>query len=372
MDNLILADDLTGALDSGVELKDYGVHVVADMAGLQGDIAKENTLVVNLESRHLCPDDAYARVRQVLRRLQPKRVYKKTDSALRGNVEAELRAVADEMQSGLCFVPAFPAMGRTTQGGIHRVDGVPVAESVFGRDPFTPVTQSNVLALTKALSPVLVGVEDCVEITPAKSYVFDAWEQAHLQRIAAMLTDTSMPLAGCAAFARFLPELMHLQRQARPALRLPGRLCAVSGSLNPITDAQIERAKEGGARLLELDAALPQDGAKLCILQSPRNPKDTGEAARKAMAARLGQRAAQILQTQPDTLLMVIGGDSLQGLMQALGCQVLRPVYSPAAGVVIGLIDHGGRWLPIVTKSGGLGPVNTFEILTTLCGKEIP
>ncbi|RAZ93762.1 four-carbon acid sugar kinase family protein, partial [Klebsiella oxytoca] len=63
-------------------------------------------------------------------------MYKKTDSALRGNVGSELTAVLDATGSrSLHFFPAFPRMHRTTEDGIHYINGIPVHESVFGRDP---------------------------------------------------------------------------------------------------------------------------------------------------------------------------------------------------------------------------------------------
>ena len=47
----------------------------------------------------------------------------------------------------LPFLPAFPKMNRTTAGGVHYIEDKPVAESVFGRDPFEPVTESEVARL---------------------------------------------------------------------------------------------------------------------------------------------------------------------------------------------------------------------------------
>ena len=69
--------------------------------------------------------------------------YKKTDSALRGNIGAELSAALDGSGAGvLSFLPAFPRMNRTTAAGIHYIDGIPAAKSVFGQDPFNPVKES--------------------------------------------------------------------------------------------------------------------------------------------------------------------------------------------------------------------------------------
>ena len=44
------------------------------------------------------------------------------------------------------MVPAFPASGRTTRGGIHYVFGVPLARNQVAHDPHCPVTESHVAA----------------------------------------------------------------------------------------------------------------------------------------------------------------------------------------------------------------------------------
>ena len=75
-------------------------------------------------------------------------IYKKTDSLLRGNIGAELRALREAAGSGpLVFAPAYPTGGRTTVDGIHRLDGVPVAEAAPGQDPLTPVRESHIPSL---------------------------------------------------------------------------------------------------------------------------------------------------------------------------------------------------------------------------------
>ena len=78
------------------------------------------------------------------------RIYKKTDSLLRGNIGAELRALCDAAGSGpLVFAPGYPTGGRTTINGIHRLDGVPVADAAPGRDPLTPVCEAHIPTLLR-------------------------------------------------------------------------------------------------------------------------------------------------------------------------------------------------------------------------------
>ena len=143
---LIIADDFTGALDTGVQFAGEGAEtrVVTDRnydycaveAGIQ-------VLVMDAETRHLPAKEAYDVVYGIAIRGIASGIpyiYKKTDSALRGNIGSELTALlAASEKNILPFFPAFPKIGRTTEAGYHYINGIPVKESVFGQDPYDPV-----------------------------------------------------------------------------------------------------------------------------------------------------------------------------------------------------------------------------------------
>ncbi|NLO37654.1 MAG: four-carbon acid sugar kinase family protein, partial [Clostridiaceae bacterium] len=93
-----LADDLTGALDAGVQLLDFGYSVSVCLT--HGDLAGETAdiLVLDSESRNIPPAAATEQVRRGLVRLNAAGrdlVYKKIDSTLRGNIGSELAALLD-------------------------------------------------------------------------------------------------------------------------------------------------------------------------------------------------------------------------------------------------------------------------------------
>src|SRR5215218_2555073 len=74
----------------------------------------------------------------------PELVYKKIDSALRGQIRAELIATMDVLGIRRAVVaPALPSEGRTTSGGRQYADGVPLERSAFAGDG----TSSNVVEL---------------------------------------------------------------------------------------------------------------------------------------------------------------------------------------------------------------------------------
>ena len=100
---LIIADDLTGAIDSGVHFATKGIKtkVFPDSSFYlpldQLDKSVE-VIVLNTESRHLSPSEAAERVSRATRtglKAGVNIIYKKTDSTLRGNIGAELEALME-------------------------------------------------------------------------------------------------------------------------------------------------------------------------------------------------------------------------------------------------------------------------------------
>ncbi len=145
---LIIADDLTGANDTGIHFLslDKSVGVVADSDGaFPGQ--NEGTLVVNTNTRMLSSKDAYSKVLRTVKQYSEEgvEVFKKIDSTLRGNVGAEIDAMIDGKGFDLvCVAPAAPRNGRTVVSGKCFINGTPLAETEISSDPFTPVKSSDV------------------------------------------------------------------------------------------------------------------------------------------------------------------------------------------------------------------------------------
>src|SRR5207302_213591 len=82
--------------------------------------------------------------------------------------------------------PAFPALGRTTRDGLHRLRGRPVHETEIGRDPKTPVRESHLVSLlqTQSRRTAAVVTLDTVECGPR---AIREQVEAHVRRGAALL-----------------------------------------------------------------------------------------------------------------------------------------------------------------------------------------
>src|SRR5829696_8231221 len=145
----VVADDLTGAADTGVQLVRAGYRT-AVLFGESNVLADDLDVVsFDTDSRTMPAGFAAKRVLEVAHLAREARiVYKKLDSNLRGNVAAELAAALGGARRERAVVaPAFPAAGRTTVGGIQRVHSVPVDETEMAIDPHTPISEAHVPSL---------------------------------------------------------------------------------------------------------------------------------------------------------------------------------------------------------------------------------
>lgn len=402
---LVLTDDFTGALDTGVQFVEAGISTAVITADgfLPKDRPSPQVLVVDLESRHLPPEKAKALVEQAAARWDARYYYKKTDSGMRGNIGAELAGLIRAGRGGrVVFVPAYPKTGRTTVKGIHYANGVPVSKSVFGRDPFEPVRHDYIPdIIAEQCGCIVEVVENPGEIgqslARAEILVVDAADDAQMRQIADTLREMGSPklLAGCAGFARYLPDVLDMKAapQDERIIRTKG-VIVLSGSVNRMTLEQVECAKENGFTVVELQpedkvtknlASTPQGREILqriaesyqqtgrVILQSAAMPQDLErtdrlakqegldlEGLRQRIADNLGGLAAQVAASGLDAALAVFGGDTLMAVMSKIGADAIVPVKEISSGVVHSMLLGTGGNMDIITKSGGFGDLDVL------------
>lgn len=121
---IIIADDLTGACDSGIKFRNAGFEtlVLTDVSEEDVQAAGRCAIVsINTNTRSALPEDARRRVEKLLRVMQKDKerlYYKKVDSVLRGNVADELEACLQQLEPDFALIaPAFPASGRRMKHG---------------------------------------------------------------------------------------------------------------------------------------------------------------------------------------------------------------------------------------------------------------
>src|SRR5213078_2166976 len=142
---LVIADDLSGAAEiAGIGLR-YGLPTrlvrerpVECGAGLT---------VIDSDSRLLRATRAARIVESLVEGVSGDEfdlIYKKTDSAMRGQILAEVRALMRILGfSGALLVAQNPSRGRVIVDGEYRIDGVPLHQTGFADDPDHPAHASD-------------------------------------------------------------------------------------------------------------------------------------------------------------------------------------------------------------------------------------
>jgi len=412
----LIADDLTGASDAGVQFARRGVRtrVLFDLHD-PAAVRDVEAVAIDTDSRAVSAGDAYRRVHEVasaLRRAAPRHVYKKIDSTLRGNLGAEIDAVMDAFGSRLAIVaPAFPALGRTTRGGVHYLRGAPVHQTEVGRDLRGPVADARIAQVLAGQSrrPMgLVPLATVADGVPAirrsveahrahgtALLVCDAETDAHLLAIAASLADQRDVLwVGSAGLAEPVAEALGLPRR-RPTPpetnQTPGGpVVLVAGSVSATTRQQVAAvAARPGVQSVTVDPVALVGGPAACAAEQARceaalaaalaagddgllvvdaRPERVERAAqrgaarglsRSQMAAGiadvLGRLGAAAAQRQPLAGLVLTGGDTARAVCRHLGVSGLDLVADVEPGVPLGRLI-GPTMAPLaVTKAGAFG-----------------
>ncbi len=120
-----IADDLTGACDAGVQCASRGIPTLVWLLPEAPEIP--DLVVLVSRGRSLAAEEARrapaARCAELVR-AQRSLVFEKIDSTFRDNPDVELAAAMEVCGYRLAVLgPAFPAMGRTVEGGWLRLRG---------------------------------------------------------------------------------------------------------------------------------------------------------------------------------------------------------------------------------------------------------
>ncbi len=414
---LVVADDLTGAMDAGSAFAARGHRTTVAVGRADDDtMAGGGVLVVDTDSRHRPPEAARAAVERAVERTPAQVVYKKVDSTLRGNVASETAGALSAAGVDCALVaPAFPATGRLTAAGYHLVDGALVTESTASDDPerpsdtahlptllsgtdFGPVTHLNAGTVAAGSD----AVREAIESADARLLVCDAVHGDHLASLAAGAADAdrSVVYAGSAGLA----DAVHLPPGAAPAdppnPPEDARVLGIAGSINPVTVAQV--AALSTERVVALDATRavtdPEGAAEAaateardrlaggCVVTSVREEDDVAavhraadregvdpdEACRRITRA-LGECAATLAEHDPPDGLLLTGGAVAGAAFDALGTDAVALTGETiAAGIPVGRVQGGSvDGAGVVTKAGGFGDERALaDALARLGGRD--
>lgn len=404
----IIADDFTGANDTGVRLAQKGLRTKvlltdsADAGGF-GD-ERIDVWIVDTDSRSMAAGDAYQAVYQEMMRFKTKditRFYKKVDSTLRGPVAAELQAMKDAGGMDMIWIaPAFPAMGRTVEQGILYVNGVEVAGTEFAKDPKTPVLKSFIPDLLEAGSvkaavltrEILFGADAAKWVQEqfqrgVEWLVCDAVSEADFAELAMLEKTVALTIgwAGSAGMINHLyTELSTGESHVRQQITAEKVLVA-AGSLSGQTSGQLAALKNRKAtimaqadplELLESPARaiaamqlqLAEDGWDAAVIyvdgsEENRSRVKQWAAGKERSAAECGKGIAEGLgllaeaaleQFDFDAIIMT-GGDTAKAICNNLAIHDVELKFEVEPGLPLGFVDWNNKKMAAITKAGGFG-----------------
>lgn len=358
----IVADDLTGALDSAVRFcGDAGPLPVAwrlDAGPGSGHLA------LSTETRALDEDAAAARVAEASRALFEANhlCFKKIDSLLRGHVAAELAAVVQTGRfDAVVLAPAYPALGRITRAGRQYV-------RCAGTDRIEQTGPDLTAAFARANLPCFSAAESVRQSVRPAIWLADVETDRDLAQIVADARGWNKRILWCGAGGLAGALAQEPEPETHPQA---GALLIVCGTRHAVAYSQI-------AELAELDSdgvVACRPGFEIDAAHALNRRIETGRWAaltpdlpsltETQAAASINVMLARLLPAidKPDALF-VMGGETLHACCNTLGARRLVVQGSHEAGIPVSTLE-GGAWdrMTVLSKSGAFGDAKTIAEL---------
>lgn len=425
----IIADDLTGASDTGIQFRKYGLKtkVIVEVDELDEFLEGDEILAINSNTRPLKGEKAYKKVYDIcclLKQAGFTRIYKKVDSTFRGNPGIELEAVMDALGSNLAILaPSFPDNGRFMMNGNLKIS--PVYGEAKDKEAISltnegeqdlchvpTIIQSQMKRKVanidlKTVQQGIPAILNEIEKLCTQGYqvmVVDAVTKNDLKTIA--LACKSLPkdtvLAGAAGFAAFLPTVIDFPSkipQKPPSNE--GSILIVAGTYNSTTRKQIEEVlKNTNANLVKIDTYRIINGlaeeevenivGKIYELKKTEKAnkdlfiiavdtlfklKDNIQLIKgkgKAIATAIGDIVGKLVDEQMVQSLVLTGGDTALHVLNSLKAKGIDLEEEILPGIPLGFLVGGkANNIPVITKAGGFGtPTALLEVIQHLQTKE--
>lgn len=337
---IIIADDLTGALDCAAAFAARGLSVIAARAPENFNAALAmgaDVIAMSTGTRERDPETAKAILTKIREILRPHTsiIFKKIDSRMKGHILAETEILAELKPGSIVVSPAIPRLGRFVKDG-----------TIVGAGVQAPIT------IASFFGPLLVDITD-------------AQSEADLDAAITSAKDSQLFVGAAGLAAALARRLAPLPlATTSPSLSCPALLAI--GSRDPVTIAQVEVLKKAGLFLTIVNAPngvlAERGGSPKGISVIQMIPGDTEIETASATTTFARGIAAHTSATRPKTLFSS-GGESANAILEHLGIGLLHIHGEVLPGVPCATARDGVPGLTIITKSGGFGDPQTLVAL---------
>jgi uncharacterized protein YgbK (DUF1537 family) len=415
----VIADDLTGANDTGVQFTKKGYNTIVSVLDEQSTIIISDNLdvfVMDTETRELESKTARKRLKSILEKININKkdvVYKKVDSTLRGNMGDEIEEIMIILNRDICiFSPSYPSYQRITIGGYLVVDQKPLSLSEYSYCNSTQVENSFIPFLLKRQTDFPVGQIDLKDVAKGqktillkinelyqkgnKIIVIDSTREEHLKDIFAsgLKFDGPVLFSGSAGLANHFPNINNKNEDLKIKIENnKGPVIVVAGSRNFIMEDQVNYLKNR-LNFTELKIDLEQvfsnkdrildNYAAECIKAIKGNHDlvihtdaiyNEEKLINKKLMLKynigfreleikiktfLGELTSKIIKNSYVRNLILTGGDVALGVCKELGIYNMNILGELLPGIPLAIANYKNYNLNIVTKAGGFGKEDTL------------
>jgi D-threonate/D-erythronate kinase len=420
----VIADDLTGANDTGVQFVKNGyrttVFIVDDE--LSSSIAPDDydVLVIDTETREVEEKIARYRLNKILEGLdihERDMVYKKIDSTMRGNIGAEIEEIMKIFKKHTCIMsPSFPSHQRITVGGNLLVQKKPLALSSYTGNRTGKKSESFIPSILEQQTKLSLGRIDLSEVSKGQDaikkalndlmkqkkniIVIDSSDEKNLRDIVSsgMVFSEKILFSGSAGLANCLAESYKKKKDLKYDIRNnKNPILIVGGSRNPVMLAQIQYLKNNlkfAELKIDIEQIYSQENkildyyAEKCLKILKNNQDlviytDAIHNEKKSIDNKLMQKydltykelenkikeffgllTSIIIKKNTIRNLILTGGDIAISVCQELSISNLEVSGELLPGIPLTRACFQGDALNIITKAGGFGRRETlYELI---------
>ena len=342
---IVIADDITGAAEiAGIAFsKGQEVRLLCSHSVNCDSVAVNGTTVIATDTRSTSEAEAVAETRHLVRPLfgegdGGRLLFKKTDSALRGHVVAELTALMESTgYQRAVYLPANPTKGRVIKNGLYYINKVPIHETAFSYDPEFP-------AKTSVLKERFPDAEANGIIMP------DAESMDDIRNIIGLYNDGKTLFAGAADLFSALLEMTHEDTSHLSSLNshhssLNSAIILCGSTQSKPMDWDIPIAPmprdiyDGNEDISLWDTSAYKEKHSL-ILTMPYTHR-TGKAAAVHLRTMMARKTKELITYHRPDHLIIEGGATAWATLQSLGWSQFQIVNQIAPGVVQMRAENG-------------------------------
>lgn len=415
----VIADDLTGANDTGVQFAKKGYNTKLLIFDKQSTIMipdNADVFVIDTETREAESKTAREVLRDILKKINMNEndiFYKKVDSTLRGNVGVEIEEIMNILKKDICiFSSSLPSQQRMTVRGYLIVNQKPLGLSEYSSNHLDQGENSFIPFLLKKQTDFPVGQIDLKDVAKGqktilskinelsqkgnKIIVIDSTNEEHLKDIFASSLKLDRPVlfSGSAGLANHFPHINNKHEVLKIKVEdNKGPVIAVAGSRNSIMEDQINYLKNR-LNVSELKIDLEQifsnkekilDSYTSVCLEAIKGNHDLvihtaaiyneEKLINKKLMLKynigfreleieiknfLGKLTSKIIKNSSSRNLILTGGDTALGVCKELGIYNMNILDELLPGIPLAIANYKNYNLNIVTKAGGFGKEDTL------------